>query len=97
LVYTTATAYTAGVLAPNGDIHFIPHNANRGQKVAPDGTVSTYSLVYTTGGAYIGGVLAPNGDIHFTPGSANRGQKIDTKSALPFSQGLAMGPYFNKY
>jgi hypothetical protein len=53
-------------------------NANRGQKIDINGTVSTYSLVYTTTRAYIGGVLMPNGDIHFIPASANRGQKIDT-------------------
>ena len=76
LVYTTANAYAGGVLAPNGDIHFVPYSANRGQKISSEGTVSTYSLVYTTTGAYYFGVLAPNGDIHFVPCSANRGQKI---------------------
>ena len=76
LVYTAATAYQGGVLAPNGDIHFVPLSANRGQKISPAGVVSTYSLVYTTTSAYSGGVLAPNGDIHFVPVNANRGQKI---------------------
>ena len=31
LVYTTADAYHGGVLAPNGDIYFVPQSANRGQ------------------------------------------------------------------
>ena len=76
LVYTTADAYVGGVLAPNGDIHFVPYYASVGQKISSEGTVSTYSLVYTTATAYVGGVLAPNGDIHFVPYSANCGQKI---------------------
>jgi hypothetical protein len=37
------------VLTPNGDIHFIPHSANVGQKISATGVVSTYSLVYTAG------------------------------------------------
>jgi len=76
LVYTTTGAYVGGVLAPNGDIHFVPRSASVGQKISSEGTVSTYSLVYTAADAYVGGVLAPNGDIHFVPYSANRGQKI---------------------
>jgi len=77
LVYTTANAYTGGVLAPNGDIHFVPYSASVGQKISSEGTVSTYSLVYTNAaGAYVGGVLAPNGDIHFVPLAASVGQKI---------------------
>ena len=76
---TSSGSYQGGVLAPNGDIHFVPSNANRGQKIAPNGTVSTYSLVYTApigDNAYYGGVLAPNGDIHFVPFNAVVGQKI---------------------
>lgn len=72
-----------GVITPKGDIHFVPYNAPRGQKVsATTGTVSTYSLVYTTTSAYVGGVLAPNGDIHFVPRSANRGQKINSSGVV---------------
>ena len=83
LVYTTNGAYFGGVLAPNGDIHFIPFSANRGQKVSASGTVSTYSLVYTnSSGAYVGGVLAKNGDIHFVPYIANRGQKVNTSGTV---------------
>jgi len=82
LVYTAAAAYTGGVLAPNGDIHFIPTSAIRGQKISSAGTVSTYSLVYTTTNAYAGGVLAPNGDINFVPYSANRGQRISASGVV---------------
>ena len=83
LVYTTTTtAYRGGVLAPNGDVHFVPYNANRGQKVSATGVVSTYSLVYTVASAYTGGVLAPNGDIHFVPYAANRGQKISASGVV---------------
>ena len=62
LIYTTTNAYYGGVLAANGDIHFIPWSGVRGQKISPSGVVSTYSLVYTGGFLYTGGVLAPNGD-----------------------------------
>jgi hypothetical protein len=56
LVYTVGSAYAGGVLAPNGDIYFVPYSANRGQKISAAGVVSTYSLVYTASVAYIGGV-----------------------------------------
>ena len=82
LVYTTTYAYLGGVLAPNGDIHFVPHSANRGQKISPEGVVSTYGLVYTTAKAYAGGALAPNGDIHFVPRSASVGQKISSEGVV---------------
>ena len=39
LVYTVSNAYTGGVLAPNGDIHFVPFNADIGQKISADGVV----------------------------------------------------------
>lgn len=81
LVYT-GNAYIGGVLAPNGDIHFVPLSADRGQKISASGIVSTYSLVYTTTTAYGGGVLAPNGDIHFVPLSARVGQKISASGIV---------------
>jgi len=82
LVYTTAFAYQGGVLAPNGDIHFVPRSANRGQKISAAGVVSTYSLVYTTPLAYVGGVLSPNGDIYFIPHNAAVGQKISASGIV---------------
>lgn len=83
LIYTATTnAYAGGVLAPNGDIHFIPDSGVRGQKISSAGVVSTYSLVYTTANAYSGGVLASNGDIHFVPFNANRGQKINASGVV---------------
>jgi hypothetical protein len=82
LVYTTSGAYLGGVLASNGDIHFVPWSASVGQKISSSGIVSTYALVYTTSGAYYGGVLAPNGDIHFIPGSASVGQKISSSGVV---------------
>jgi hypothetical protein len=93
-VYTRSEAYAGGVLAPNGDIHFVPFVANRGQKISAAGVVSTYSLVYTTADAYAGGVLAPNGDIYFVPYNANRGQQIST--GIPTNPGYALSPFFNK-
>ena len=82
LAYTTVNAYIGGVLAPNGDIHFVPFSAAVGQKISASGVVSTYSLAYTTAGAYIGGVLAPNGDIHFIPSSSTVGQKISASGVI---------------
>ena len=82
LVYTTSGAYAGGVLAPNGDIHFIPNSGAVGQKISAAGVVSTYSLVYTLSAAYIGGVLAPNGDIHFAPVNARVGQKISASGVV---------------
>jgi hypothetical protein len=94
-VYTASLAYSGGVLAPNGDIHFVPYEANRGQKISAAGVVSTYSLVYTAAsGAYQGGVLAPNGGISFIPYNANRGQQIST--GIPTNLGYALSPFFNK-
>jgi hypothetical protein len=34
LAYTVFNVYRGGVLAPNGDIHFVPRAANRGQKIS---------------------------------------------------------------
>ena len=82
LVYTVASAYSGGVLAPNGDIHMIPRSAAVGQKINSAGVVSTYSLVYTVVTAYAGGVLAPNGDIHMIPYSAAVGQKINSAGVV---------------
>lgn len=49
LAYTVANSYMGGILAPNGDVHFIPCYSTRGQKISPSGVVSTYSLAYTGG------------------------------------------------
>ena len=83
LVYTTSSAYVGGVLAPNGDINFIPYSANRGQRINSVGVVSTYSLVYSTvSAAYAGGVLSPNGDVNFIPTSAAVGQKLNSSGVV---------------
>jgi hypothetical protein len=82
LVYTTTSSYTGGVLAPNGDVHFVPYSAAVGQKISTVGIVSTYALVYTRDSAYAGGVLASNGDIHFVPYLAVVGQKINASGVV---------------
>jgi sugar lactone lactonase YvrE len=83
LVFTAVSSnYTGGVLAPNGDIHFIPYSAPRGEKISLSGVVSTYSIIYQTSFAYWGGVLAPNGDIHFVPHRAARGQKVNASGVV---------------
>ena len=99
LVYTTSSAYRGGVLAPNGDIHFVPEAGVRGQKISSSGTVSTYSLVYTTSAAYRGGVIAANGDIHFVPYNAIRGQKVNASGvvstySLAYTTSAPVASYF---
>ena len=42
LVYTADAAYVGGVLAPNGDIHFVPFYATVGQKISTV-TVNVFS------------------------------------------------------
>jgi hypothetical protein len=92
IVSTISSPYTlgggqelalGGVLAPNGDIHFVPYIQNnaKGYKVSSTGVASTYALVYT-GGYYAGGALSPNGDIHFVPYSAVRGQKVSINGVV---------------
>jgi hypothetical protein len=97
LVYTTTNAYQGGVLAPNGDIHFVPHDAAVSQKISSSGVVSTYSLVYTISDAYSGGVLTPNGDIHFAFRNADRGQKISTNPGQPLGIGVCLSSFLNKF
>jgi len=98
LVYTVSGAYKGGVLAPNGDIHFVPNSADRGQKINTlTGVVSTYSLVYTINNAYAGGVLAPDGSIYFIPYVASVGQKISTCPAIPFGLDTCLSSYLNKF
>jgi hypothetical protein len=90
--------YIGGVLASNGDLHFVPSAATVGQKINTSGAVSTYSLVYTnSSGAYAGGVLAPNGDIHFIPYAAAVGQKVNssgTVSTYSLAYTTTAGAYF---
>ena len=97
LAHTTTNMCVGGILAPNGDIHFVPRSASVGQKISASGMVSTYSLVYTITNAYMGGVLAPNGDIHFVPLSASVGQKISRLPARPFPESICLSPHWNKF
>lgn len=84
LIYTVQEGYSGGVLAPNGDIHFIPSKAPVGFKLNYiTGLQSTYSLIYTnSAGAYNGGVLNSVGEIHFIPLSAAVGQKINASGVV---------------
>ena len=82
LVSTGLFRYAGGVLAPNGDIHFVPYSAAVGQKISSNGVVSTYSIVYTGSAAYQGGILAPNGDIQFIPMNSAIGQKISAAGVV---------------
>jgi hypothetical protein len=85
------------VLAPNGDIHFIPQEAVRGQKISASGVVSTYSIIYTATNAYNGGTLAPSGDIYFIPKRAAVGQKISTNPGSPLGLGVCLSSFLNKF
>ena len=97
LAYTVSGAYTGGVLAPNGDIHFVPYCATVGQKISIEGIVSTYPLVYTVTDNCWGGIVSGTGDIYFIPKSASVGQKILNNSAQPFSKAMCLSPFFNKF
>ena len=82
LLGTASTAACGGVLAPNGDIYFIP-TGRIGTKMSAAGVLSTYSLVYTlSSGLTFGGVLASNGDIHFIPRRAVVGQKVSAAGVV---------------
>jgi len=77
------TEYGGGVLALDGTIHFVPFRAPVGQKINPNGSLSTYSLPYTNiFGAYNRGVLALDGSIHFIPYAANIGMKINPNGSV---------------
>jgi hypothetical protein len=100
LIYTNSSGgYTGGVLAPNGDIHFVTGVAPVGQKISSSGVVSTYNLIYTITSAagFYGGILTPNGEIHFITSGGAVGQKISTTSALPFDIGTCCSSFLNKY
>jgi len=97
LVYSASNGYQGGVLAPNGDIHFVPYSAVRGQKISATGVVSTYSLVYTVGTSYYGGVLTSDGSIYFIPNDAVIGQKISTNPGQPLGLGVCLSSFLNKF
>jgi hypothetical protein len=97
LVYSGGS-YIGGVLAPNGDIHFIPYDfVNRGQKISAFGVVSTYSLITTDWFAYSGGVLSFDGSITFIPADATRGQRINTNPGSPLGLGVCLSSFLNKF
>jgi hypothetical protein len=99
LVYTTSTgAYSGGVLAPSGDIHFINYSGTIGQKVSTTGVVSTYALLSTAGTQrFIGGIVSPTGEIYFIPSNSPVGQKISTNAATPFGLDSCLSSYLNKF
>ena len=74
---TTNGAYLGGVLAPNGKIYCIPHNATTVGVIDPvAGTFTTFGTVAGSG-AYYGGCLAPNGKIYCIPFNATAVGVID--------------------
>jgi len=66
--------YWGGVLAGNGRIYFVPHNAdNIGQLDPSTGVFSTMDISGTIShdAKYLGGVLASNGRVYFVPRNAD--------------------------
>jgi len=62
-----------GVLAPNGKIYCVPHNATNAGIIDPAlNTINTTSItgLSTSTGKWYGGVLAPNGKIYCVPHAA---------------------------
>lgn len=90
LVTALSGSHIGGVVAADGEIHFVPYNSRRlsgvgtllGQKITRSGSVATYSLVYTTPNAYSGGVLDQEGSIHFVPSAAAVGQKVSASGVV---------------
>jgi hypothetical protein len=89
-------AYAGGVLAPNGDIHFIPYSTSVGQKISASGVGSTYSLAYTTFAAYGGGILGTDNNIYFIPFGSPVGMKINVLSGVEFPHHFLESPWINK-
>jgi hypothetical protein len=83
-------SYSGGVLAPNGDIHFIPQSAQVGQKVSINGVVSTYSIPYSSihnTNNRFNGVIDLDGNIHiftrdWVANAVKTIEKISTTSGI---------------
>ena len=68
--------FIGAVVAPNGTIYFVPHDATLGRKLDPvSNRVGTYSLgppgFVSGNNKNLGGVLAPNGRIYLIPAAAS--------------------------
>jgi hypothetical protein len=97
-VYTNGTGTTANylyygaVLAPDGRVVFVPHNATSIATFTPStNTYATISGITVAGsGAYAGGVLLPDGRIVFIPRSATNigifNPKASTFTAIPYTR-----------
>lgn len=86
-------AYVGGVLAPNGKIYAIPHNATVFAVIDPNtNTVSTFGTAPGST-AWAGGVLAPNGRIYGIPFSSTTVVEIDpvTNTTVTFGALSAAG------
>ena len=72
-----AGAYNRAVLAPNGNIYFVPYGGAVGAIVNPsNNSVTTYGS-FPANASYVGGVLAPNGKIYFVPHNSTIGRFVD--------------------
>ena len=75
--------YCGGVLAPNGNIYFVPWWADNVGVFNP-ATNAFYevdiSAQVSVDSKYFGGVLAPNGKIYLTPANANSVGVFDPRS-----------------
>ncbi len=93
--------WAGGVLAQDGKIFGIPHDAARGCLIDPTAsTVSTISVTAMTGTSlsgsakWLGGVIAPNFEIYGLPYNATGACAI--KASIPNLQPWMLGPQFNK-
>ena len=84
--------YYGGILAPNGEIHFISDGVI--QKISTNLVLSTYSVPSNTN--FYGAILTSDGIVHMVPSTSPRGQKLNFQSAVNFSPALCQSPYFNK-
>lgn len=100
-IVTGFRKFAGGILAPNGNIYFIPYNIDRPYVIhTRKGTLNTYFGTTISGSTrYEGGVLAPNGKIYCSPGTNNNILVISPAPTTNTNFGLAtlLSPYLNKF
>jgi hypothetical protein len=97
---STSGKFAGGVLAPNGKIYCIPHDANYVAIINPyTKTVDRTTIInvdggITQGGKWYGGVLAPNGNIYCVPFSSSNIMKINIfTNTVSYITGITFANY----
>jgi len=69
-----------GVLAPNGKIYCVPHNATQVLEIDPETKELTLFGSLSGTSKWLGGVLAPNGKIYCVPHNATQALEINPET-----------------